>query len=222
MIHPRMATMLALVLTDAGAEPAELQAILDADRRADVEPADGRRRHEHQRHGLPARLRCVRESTCGSPSFAAGGRGGRAVARAPAGGRRRGRHDAHHLPGQRRRQTTQRRGPSRGRSSPAAWSRPRSTAAIRTGAASPRPPATRRVDGQPVASRRPGSSIGIAGVPVFAGRPARLRPRPLSPRDGRAGGAASGSTSAWATAVGEAFGCDLTEQYVVENSAYST
>jgi glutamate N-acetyltransferase/amino-acid N-acetyltransferase len=76
-------------------------------------------------------------------------------------------------------------------------------------------------DGRPVAIEEARLSIGIAGVPVFAGAPldfdraelARLMDAPelllrvdLGTGDG----------------VGEAFGCDLTEKYVTDNSAYST
>jgi glutamate N-acetyltransferase/amino-acid N-acetyltransferase len=63
--------------------------------------------------------------------------------------------------------------------------------------------------------------IDICGVPVFAGAPlpfdkpalsARMRaPEVLIRVDLGVGGG-----------TGEAFGCDLTEAYVVENSAYST
>jgi glutamate N-acetyltransferase / amino-acid N-acetyltransferase len=78
-----------------------------------------------------------------------------------------------------------------------------------------------RVEGRPVSVAESRLSIGIAGVSVFAGRPqefdqaavSALMDAPellirvdLGPGNG----------------TGEAFGCDLTEQYVVENSAYST
>ena len=93
-----------------------------AGRGADLGPAVGRRRHEHQRHRLPPGL--------GGVGGRAGGgrhrgrrrprrchRGGRARPRPPAGGRRRGRDDAHHRGRDGRRATTPRPGRSRGRSS---------------------------------------------------------------------------------------------------------
>ena len=76
-------------------------------------------------------------------------------------------------------------------------------------------------DGAPVAVEEDRLSIGIAGVPVFAGQPldfdraalaAKMDEPELLIRVDLGEGAGTG----------EAFGCDLTEQYVVENSAYST
>ena len=57
MIHPNMATMLSIVLTDAAAEPETLWVAAAARRGADLGPALGRRRHQHQRHGVRAGLR---------------------------------------------------------------------------------------------------------------------------------------------------------------------
>jgi glutamate N-acetyltransferase / amino-acid N-acetyltransferase len=76
-------------------------------------------------------------------------------------------------------------------------------------------------EGRPVSIEEARLSIGIAGVPVFVGRPvdfdraalaAQMEAPELLIRVDL--GLGDGS--------GEAFGCDLTEQYVVENSAYST
>jgi glutamate N-acetyltransferase / amino-acid N-acetyltransferase len=77
------------------------------------------------------------------------------------------------------------------------------------------------VAGRPVALAEVEMDIAIAGTPVFAGQPldfdraavARAMDAPeLLIRVGLAAG----------DGEGEAFGCDLTEQYVLENSAYST
>jgi glutamate N-acetyltransferase/amino-acid N-acetyltransferase len=80
-----------------------------------------------------------------------------------------------------------------------------------------------RVDGQLVSVLESRLSIGIAGVPVFVHRPLDFDRAALSGlmnapelllRVDLGLGLGDGT--------GEAFGCDLTEQYVFENSAYST
>jgi glutamate N-acetyltransferase/amino-acid N-acetyltransferase len=80
---------------------------------------------------------------------------------------------------------------------------------------------TAMLDERPVPVEEASLTIGIAGVPVFGGRPIDFEksavaslmnaPELLIRVDLGAG-----------MGTGEAFGCDLTEQYVIENSAYST
>jgi glutamate N-acetyltransferase/amino-acid N-acetyltransferase len=83
------------------------------------------------------------------------------------------------------------------------------------------PAAARDGAGQPVELDPDRLHIDIAGVPVFAGVPLAFDEAALSRRMGGGEvliridlGIGEGS--------GEAFGCDLTEQYVIENSEYST
>lgn len=77
------------------------------------------------------------------------------------------------------------------------------------------------VAGRPVGLDETGLEIAICGTPVFRGRPLPFDPAELSRRMAVPEleivvdlGVGSGA--------GEAFGCDLTEAYVIENSAYST
>ena len=50
MIHPNMATMLSVVVTDAAVSPAALDAALPDRRRRQLQLYQRRRRHEHERH----------------------------------------------------------------------------------------------------------------------------------------------------------------------------
>ncbi len=75
--------------------------------------------------------------------------------------------------------------------------------------------------GEPVALDPDRLAIAVAGVPVFDGEPISFDRSALS----KAMAAAEVLVRAdlgLGTGTGEAFGCDLTEQYVIENSAYST
>ncbi|MGD8682369.1 MAG: bifunctional ornithine acetyltransferase/N-acetylglutamate synthase [Chloroflexota bacterium] len=63
--------------------------------------------------------------------------------------------------------------------------------------------------------------IDIEGVPVFAGVPLEFDAAALSARM-RGGEVLIRADLGLGEGTGEAFGCDLTEQYVVENSEYST
>jgi glutamate N-acetyltransferase/amino-acid N-acetyltransferase len=63
--------------------------------------------------------------------------------------------------------------------------------------------------------------IDIEGVPVFAGAPLPFDEADLRSRM-RGGEVRIALDLGQGSGVGEAFGCDLTEAYVVENSAYST
>ena len=64
-------------------------------------------------------------------------------------------------------------------------------------------------------------SIDIEGVPVFAGVPLDFDEAALSERM-RGGEVLIRVDLGIGDGSGEAFGCDLTEQYVIENSEYST
>jgi glutamate N-acetyltransferase / amino-acid N-acetyltransferase len=218
MIHPRMATMLALILTDARAEPAELQAILGpiVERTWNQLTVDGDTSTNdtvlllasgasgvNANHGFAPAVEAVARSL--SRQQAADGEGAttliscqitgagddveaRSVARAVV---------ASSLV----KTAVHGRDPNWGR------------IAAAIGNAS--------CEGRPVSIEEARLSIGIAGVPVFVGRPvdfdraalaAQMEAPELLIRVDL--GLGDGS--------GEAFGCDLTEQYVVENSAYST
>ena len=219
-----------------------------AGRGADVEPAERRRRHEHERHGLRPRV----------------GGGGRRAGR--------GRHDARRAswasrsrrspgtsPASRRptararrrssparspaRSTTPRRGPSPGPSSSSSlvkaavhgrdpnWGRvaaPRATRGSRTrGPRGGRPARGRggaRAAGARPRSTRTGSGSRSPATSSSTDRTAARSPS-TAPRPGRRWTrrrSSSASTSGWATGAGEAFGCDLTEAYVIENSEYTT
>ncbi len=63
--------------------------------------------------------------------------------------------------------------------------------------------------------------IEIEGLAVFAGAPLPFDATDLSGRM-RGGEVRIHLDLGAGAGVGEAFGCDLTEAYVVENSAYST
>ena len=54
MIHPNMATMLAVIVTDAAIEPALLAELLQPGRGRQLQLHQRRRRHVHERHGAPA------------------------------------------------------------------------------------------------------------------------------------------------------------------------
>ena len=170
-------------------------------------------------------------------------RGRRPVARPPAGGRRRGGDDPDHLPGLRRPRRRRRPGGRPGGRSPAASSRPPPTAATRTGAGSPAPPGTpasarsasSRWPGSPTPTPAPGPARPPSSTPTgcgsrspatssTTGRPAARSPSTAPRRGPRWTRPRSSSASTWASApgTGEAFGCDLTEQYVIENAEYTT
>ena len=58
MIAPHLATMLVFVTTDARVARHDLQRLANDQLRATVQRVDGRRLHEHERHGAPVRERC--------------------------------------------------------------------------------------------------------------------------------------------------------------------
>ena len=97
---------------------------------------------------------------------------------------------------------------------PAAGARPRGRGPARR---------TRRAAraGQAVELDPDGLRIEIEGLPVFAGTPLPFDATDLRGRM-RGGEVRIHLDLGAGSGVGEAFGCDLTEAYVVENSAYST
>jgi glutamate N-acetyltransferase/amino-acid N-acetyltransferase len=83
------------------------------------------------------------------------------------------------------------------------------------------PDAARLRAGQPVELDPDRLQIDIEGMPVFAGLPVAFDAAELSRRM-RAGEVLIRVDLGVGDGAGEAFGCDLTEQYVRENSEYST
>jgi glutamate N-acetyltransferase/amino-acid N-acetyltransferase len=77
------------------------------------------------------------------------------------------------------------------------------------------------VEGRAVRVEEAKLTIGIAGVAVFAGQPLEFDRQMLSELMS-APELVIRVDLGLGEGVGEAFGCDLTEQYVLENSAYST
>ena len=134
-------------------------------------------------------------------------------------------------------------GPSRARSSRRAWSRRRPTAATRTGAGIAGAAGNARLADAAVLEA---GGLPAAEAAVRAGTPAVLDPDRLRISiaghlvfDGAAGGPVAFDRAAAREAMnapevvfgldlglgtgrGEAFGCDLTEAYVIENSEYTT
>jgi len=218
MIHPRMATMLALILTDAVAEPAELRSVLG--------PIVGRTWNQLTVDGETSTNDTVFLLASGSSGTRIGADFAGAVevvARSLA------RQQAADGEGATTLITCQVSGAD---SDAAARAVARSVVAsslVKT-AVHGRDPNWGRIaaaagnatcDGAPVAVEEGRLSIGIAGVPVFAGHPLDFdRPALAAKMD--ASELLIRVDLGQGEEVGEAFGCDLTEQYVVENSAYST
>mgnify|MGYP001813413651 FL=1 len=75
--------------------------------------------------------------------------------------------------------------------------------------------------GQPVELDPDSLQIDIEGTPVFAGVPLDYDEAALSERM-KNGEVTIRVDLGVGTGFGEAFGCDLTEEYVIENSEYST
>ena len=245
MIHPRMATMLALVLTDAAADPAVLSSML--------RPAVARTWNQLSVDGdtstndtvllVASGASGALPVVTGSEEAALLGAAVEAVARSLARQQAadgEGRHDADHLPGlgrPRRRRCT-RRGTGRGRQQPAEGRgpRPRPELGPRGRRGRQRPPGGRGCARSGRRANRRGRQDAAEAswywirLCCASGSAARTcspacRSTSIRPRSARRCGrprCSSGSTSAWAVARGEAFGCDLTEAYVIENSEYST
>jgi glutamate N-acetyltransferase/amino-acid N-acetyltransferase len=218
MIHPRMATMLALILTDAVADPGTLQQMLGpiVDRTWNQLSVDGDTSTNDT-------VFLIASGASGVPADAELGRAVEAVARSLA------RQQAADGEGATTLITCQVSG---------AWDDAEARACARSVVSSSlvkaavhgRDPnwgriaaaaGNARVDGRQVSLDEARLSVGIGGVAVFAGRPLEFdrsavsalmsEPELLLRLDLGLG-----------DGVGEAFGCDLTEEYVLENSAYST
>lgn len=217
MIHPRMATMLALILTDAVAEPDDLQAMLS--------PIVARTWNQLTVDGDTSTNDTVLLMASGgsgaqSPEL---GRAIEAVARSLA------RQQAADGEGATTLITCQVSG---ARSDEDARAVARSVVAsslVKT-AVHGRDPNWGRIaaaagnatlGGHAVIVEEATLSIGIAGVPVFAGRPLEFDRAAVSGLM-RAPELLLRVDLGLAEGSGEAFGCDLTEQYVIENSEYST
>jgi glutamate N-acetyltransferase / amino-acid N-acetyltransferase len=218
MIHPRMATMLAVLLTDASAEPAELQVMLApiVERTWNQLTVDGDTSTNDTVFLLASGASGVRVGD----DFAGAVE---AVARSLA------RQQAADGEGATTLITCQVSG---GASDEAARAVARSVVAsslVKT-AVHGRDPNWGRIaaaagnaacDGAPVKVEEPRLSIGIAGVPVFAGQPLEFDRAALAAKMD-APELLLRVDLGLGEGIGEAFGCDLTEKYVVENSAYST
>ena len=225
MIHPRMATMLALVLTDAAIAPATLRAVLApvVERTWNQLTVDGDTSTNDTVFLLASGAAGGPPIEEGSAAFAGFAQAVEAVARSLA------RQQAADGEGASTLITCQVSGaPDDAQARAVAREVVRSS--LIKAAVHGRDPNWGRIAaaagnamlaGVPVPVETDRLAIGIAGVPVFDGAPlpfdrgalSRAMAGPevlirldLGLGDGR----------------GEAFGCDLTEQYVVENSAYST
>ncbi len=101
MLSPAMATMLAVLTTDAAVDPVALRATLERGRRRLVQQPHRRRLHQHQRHRARARQRALGNEPIDAHRAPLRGlrrraRGGVRRPRDADGGRRRGRDEARH------------------------------------------------------------------------------------------------------------------------------
>jgi glutamate N-acetyltransferase/amino-acid N-acetyltransferase len=225
MIHPRMATMLALVLTDAAIEPVTLQALLApvVDRTWNQLTVDGDTSTNDTVFLLASGAAGNSPIEPGTEAFAGFSRAVEAVARSLA------RQQASDGEGATTLVTCQVSG-ARTDEEARAVAREVVGSSLVKAAIHGKDPNWGRIAaaagnaelrGTPVPVEPGRLAIGVAGVPVFVGEPmpfdrdavSRAMAAPevllrvdLGLGDGR----------------GEAFGCDLTEAYVIENSAYST
>jgi glutamate N-acetyltransferase/amino-acid N-acetyltransferase len=244
MIHPRMATMLAFILTDAAAEPAVLCSLLrpTVARTWNQLSVDGDTSTNDTVFLVASAASDALPVTEGSEAAAALGDAVEAVARSLA------RQQAADGEGATTLITCQVSGarddpearavaravvsssllkaavhghdPNWGRVAGAAGNAHLADALALEAAGMPRDEAARR-GGNPVALDPAALRIGICGTDVFAGVPlafdrvavnaAMQAPEVLIRLDLGTG-----------SGIGEAFGCDLTEQYVIENAEYST
>ena len=178
MIHPHMATMLAVVTTDYPLEPGEAIEFLRPGRRRELQLDLRRRRVLDERHRAAARQRrraassarrrptpssrprCARSAPTSRGQIVADGEGATLTAEIAVAGRVDRRRGA---------------GDRRARSPPRRSSRPRSSAATRTGAGSSPRPARRASTAASRGSTRRCSRSRVDGVDVYARRPADRR-----------------------------------------------
>jgi glutamate N-acetyltransferase/amino-acid N-acetyltransferase len=224
MIHPRMATMLALVLTDATATPRTLSALLPpiVDRTWNQLTVDGDTSTNDTVFLLASGAAGGAPIDAGEP-LSMLSRAVEAVARSLA------RQQAADGEGATTLITCQASG-ARDDAEARAVARSVVASSLVKAAIHGRDPnwgrivaaaGNARVGGEPVGVEPDRLTVAIDGLTVFAGAPAPFDKAALSQRMAGAEvliridlGLGQGS--------GEAFGCDLTEAYVVENSAYST
>jgi glutamate N-acetyltransferase / amino-acid N-acetyltransferase len=225
MIHPRMATMLALVLTDATAEPALLREMLAAATAASWNQltVDGDTSTNDTALLLASGAAGAPPVAAGSGEHAALSAAIAAVARSLA------RQQAADGEGATTLITCQVSG-ARDQHSARAAARAVVASNLVKAAVHGRDPNWGRIaaavgnaqlDGRAVLDSPAGLQIAIAGQPVFAGQPLAFDRQALA-------GAMDAAELLIRVhlgdgdGIGEAFGCDLSEQYVVENSAYTT
>ena len=244
MIHPRMATMLAVVLTDASADPATLHGLL--------RPAAARTWNQLSVDGDTSTNDTVfllASGASGAAPVEAGGEGARALGRAvEAVARSLARQQAADGEGATTLLACQVSGarddaearavaravvssslvkaalhgrdPNWGRIIAAAGSAALPNAAVLEAAGmGPEEAAARAGDTVPMDPDR--LRIAVAGTLVFAGVPLPFEPQAVAPRMAEKEVLVRLDLGSGA-GTGEAFGCDLTETYVVENSAYTT
>ena len=216
MIHPNLATMLAVVTTDYPLEPGEPR-LPPARGRRELQRDLGRRRVLDERHGRPARQRRERHR--------AHARDRRGIRRALQRGLRRARR-GRSSPTARARPSCRDRGPRRGDrarrrrsragSRPRRSSRPRSSAATRTGAACSPPRAPPRTTAATPASTPDLLTLDFNGATVFDhGAPQGVEPDARRRRLPR-----SSSTWGSATASASYLTSDLSYDYVRINADY--
>ena len=218
MIHPDLATMLAVVTTDYPLEPGEAIELPAAGGRDELQRDLGRRRAVHERLRDPARERRERRATRDDDAFAAALERGVRRPRAPGRRRRRGHHRARRDHRHRRR----RRRAGEGDRAP-----DRDLAARQDRALRPRRELGPRADGRRLGAveRRLRGRSTPARITLALqrhDRPRRAARRPTSSPTSRARAARSSSTSASATGSASYLTSDLSYDYVQINADYRT
>jgi len=225
MIHPRMATMLALVLTDAAVSPATLRAVLGpvVERTWNQLTVDGDTSTNDTVFLLASGAAGGAAVEQGSEAFAPFAAAVEAVARSLA------RQQAADGEGATTLLTCQVSGAKDGAQARAVAREVVGSSLVKAATHGHDPNWGRivaaagnaTIAGAPVPLDPDRLAIAIAGVPVFEGEPLAFDRAALS--RAMAGPEVLVRVDlGLGEGIGEAFGCDLTEQYVVENSAYST
>jgi glutamate N-acetyltransferase/amino-acid N-acetyltransferase len=225
MIHPRMATMLALVVTDATVTPAALAALLGpvVERTWNQLTVDGDTSTNDTVLVLASGAAGGPEVRDGTEAFATLAAAVEAVARSLA------RQQAADGEGATTLITCQASG-TRTDAEARAVARSVIASSLLKAAIHGRDPNWGRIvaaagnamlDGRPVDLEPDRLAVAIAGVPVFDGAPLAFDRAAVSRLMDNAE-VLLRIDLGLGTGTGEAFGCDLTEAYVIENSAYST